>query len=407
MLEEKRLKEYIKQNMKKNRPTQKEFRERCDHLRSYISDGVSSGLLTFGTPLPSEAALAKKYRLSRSSVRNILEILERNGILTRVKGVGTVVGKPPSTSRSDCSVAILYSTHNFYEGAGLKTPSGRLVMISEIVSLGLLEAGFKVYNLSEIEANGDSRLILDRLQEIQAKALVMMYFRADYASSLIAEANARGIYVVDVLGLESSNAIASSVNFNDHQIGAVAAKHLIELGHARPICFGACESFPWVRERIEGFRLSCEAAGIKMLNPFFIPGLENVKNGDEWFKVGLKFGALLLDSESCDSVFCVNDALAAGFIEAAEKSGARIPEDISVIGCDDDMLYGNRNMTTVNLNCMQVGKSAASLLVDVLTRPMPGVWPVSLKASPILVARDTAIDRSLKRAVCDGCENTN
>jgi LacI family transcriptional regulator len=68
------------------------------------------------------------------------------------------------------------------------------------------------------------------------------------------------------------------------------------------------------------------------------------------------------------SVLCFNDAVACGLIQAANSSGCRIPEDLSVIGSDDIPVASFYNLTTMRNDPAQIAAEAFSLLTRQRTR---------------------------------------
>ena len=62
-----------------------------------------------------------------------------------------------------------------------------------------------------------------------------------------------------------------------------------------------------------------------------------------------------------DAVFAANDLSALGCMEALKEYGIRVPEDISVIGCDDHILSGyvTPGLTTIRTHMEQLGVEAA------------------------------------------------
>ncbi len=65
-----------------------------DQLAALLSRRIASGALPPGTKLPSEAALAARFRVSRSVVREALSQLKYEGLLVSRQGLGvTVVGE--------------------------------------------------------------------------------------------------------------------------------------------------------------------------------------------------------------------------------------------------------------------------------------------------------------------------
>lgn len=60
-------------------------------LRDSIIDSVRSGQWRAGDRLPTERAFAEKFRLSRTTVRKVLQELRRQGLISQTVGSGTYV----------------------------------------------------------------------------------------------------------------------------------------------------------------------------------------------------------------------------------------------------------------------------------------------------------------------------
>jgi LacI family transcriptional regulator len=67
------------------------------------------------------------------------------------------------------------------------------------------------------------------------------------------------------------------------------------------------------------------------------------------------------------AIFCGNDMMAMGALQAAADIGRRVPDDISIIGYDDQVVAGYTQppLTTVVLPNYEMGRKAAELLIDV------------------------------------------
>lgn len=77
-------------------------------VKNHIADAINSGELKSGDQLPSEETLSEQFGVSRSTIRNALFSLERDGIIVRRHGVGTFVmtRKVSLSSRIDAIIPI-------------------------------------------------------------------------------------------------------------------------------------------------------------------------------------------------------------------------------------------------------------------------------------------------------------
>ena len=66
-------------------------------LRQLLERAVTSGSLEPDRQVPTEAALCERFDVSRTVVRQALSDLEREGLVTRIKGKGTFVSSPKLT----------------------------------------------------------------------------------------------------------------------------------------------------------------------------------------------------------------------------------------------------------------------------------------------------------------------
>lgn len=69
-----------------------------------------------------------------------------------------------------------------------------------------------------------------------------------------------------------------------------------------------------------------------------------------------------------EAVFCANDQMAIGFIKALQAHGARIPDDVAVVGFDDIAVarYMRPTLSTVGASRFHWGSQAAARLLGVL-----------------------------------------
>ncbi len=102
-------------------------------LKEKINENILSGKYPIGSKLPTENQLAIEYQVSRSTVRQTLELLSAEGIITKRWGSGnTVISKSDSSKKK--SIVLILNGLN-------KTSTNQFI---EDVSSLLLKEGFRI-----------------------------------------------------------------------------------------------------------------------------------------------------------------------------------------------------------------------------------------------------------------------
>jgi LacI family purine nucleotide synthesis repressor len=96
-----------------------------------------------------------------------------------------------------------------------------------------------------------------------------------------------------------------------------------------------------------------------------------------------------------DAIFAANDLSAIGCISAITEMGYSIPEDVSIIGCDDITLceYINPPLTTIRTQFQQIGTEAAQEVLR-LIQGEPG--RLMMKEGILVVRKSCAINAGNK-----------
>ncbi len=182
------------------------------------------------------------------------------------------------------------------------------------------------------------------------------------------------------------------VDLNDRHIGYMAAEHLFSHGHRR-VCFfaGPRQREHHDDERVVGFKMCMLDYGI---DPY---DCDTIRVGLGW-ENGYRAASKLLahNRDAFTAIICGNDYVAGGVYKAAHGHGVRIPDDLSVIGCDDIDLASvlGPSLTTINLNVRDIGEKVALTLLEQI-RGGEDFKCVSIPVSPVLVERESV--KSLSR----------
>jgi LacI family transcriptional regulator len=155
----------------------------------------------------------------------------------------------------------------------------------------------------------------------------------------------------------------SMVVTHDHIGGALAARHLVTLGHSRIAHISGPSLFRSAHERRRGFAQGLAETGLKMPKEFDREAAYTFESGTE------QAAALLALKPRPTAIFCGNDEMAAGVYKAARDAGLAIPADVSVVGFDDSAMASRLYplLTTVRLPIHDMGQMAAAKLIVTTT----------------------------------------
>jgi GntR family transcriptional regulator len=135
-----------------------------EQLKRLIVQQINSDGLQPGDLLPSEGELCERYGVSRTVVRQAVGDLASEGLLQRMRGKGTFVGRPKLREQ------FIESTVGFFEDP---TARGRTVE-SAVLSLDLVPASAKVAKALDTDA-GTSCIELSRVRSVNGDVVALAH----------------------------------------------------------------------------------------------------------------------------------------------------------------------------------------------------------------------------------------
>lgn len=146
--------------------------------------------------------------------------------------------------------------------------------------------------------------------------------------------------------------------------GRMVTEHLIGLGHRDIAFIGGYSQMSNTVERLQGFRMAMERAGLPVREEWIDHGGFSVQRGKNMM------GRLLEMDTVPTAVVCANDLVGIGAIKAAVKSGLQVPRDVSITGVDGVPLAASviPELTTMSLRCLELGRAAASVLHGLISK---------------------------------------
>ncbi|MGY1692465.1 LacI family DNA-binding transcriptional regulator [Geodermatophilus sp. SYSU D01105] len=224
----------------------------------------------------------------------------------------------------------------------------------------LEQAGYRSVLYAE---RGDDVLTVDELADGSLDGVVLTTVSLE--STLPQSLTDRGVPFV-LLNREVDGVVADAAVVDNVRGATMMADLLVELGHER---IGALLGPEWTstgRDRERGFRRALAARGRELPERSTVHGPFGFDEGREGLIELLGRGG-----PRPTAVFCANDVLALGAYDAAERTGLRVPEDLTIVGFDDISLasWARFDLTTVRCDLPRLAAVAAELLLKRIAVP--------------------------------------
>src|SRR5450830_1612375 len=171
-----------------------------------------------------------------------------------------------------------------------------------------------------------------------------------------------------------------AVNF--FEAGAIAGRHLIDLGHRHMGALVGSKVNGIHAERYKGYLAACAEAGQKHVQSRTRYVKDSVEAGYEGAK------ALLKAHPQLTAIFASNDLPALGAMNAIADLGLQVPQDVSVIGITDIQWarLSRPALTTVAVPTASAAEMSIELLLSLIHRSSP-TPTMRVTANPQLVLR--------------------
>ena len=167
-----------------------------------------------------------------------------------------------------------------------------------------------------------------------------------------------------VIGEWGAGAGVSSVALPDRLAAAALCRHLVDVhGHEGIAHISGPVEHQTGRDRLAGYRDVVGADPTALVRH----GAYDEHSGVE------AMTSMLDDGEKFSAVFCANDEMAYGALQAARIRGVRVPEEVAIVGFDDFGLARvlDPPLTTIRAPAREMGRRAAEFLFEVIDGDQP------------------------------------
>ncbi|QOJ01459.1 MAG: GntR family transcriptional regulator [Phycisphaeraceae bacterium] len=327
-------------------------------VKEAVREAIEQGRFAPGERLPSTKALAVQLDVSLVTVHRAMLELVASGVLRRGQGKGTFVHEDYAKRQTPAHG--LRAGLVFHRESSLADPYHSQVL--EGVRQQAEESGVDLVLL---------RFGEDPRNECQGYIYVNPFpdqlDRPLRFGRGVSRGRNEGLPIV-VVGARSDRTGVASVDTDNVDIGASAARHLSAQGHTRVGFVGGVGTVSNDADRWAGFRATADRLGMKVDE-------SHVIRHAGWRLDAASVGRLVVmltapRAERPTAVFAAGYYFALDTYEAAGAAGLRIPEDLSVIGVDDppSAVHLSPPLTTFRQPLLKVGRLAVTELCDVVLR---------------------------------------
>lgn len=239
--------------------------------------------------------------------------------------------------------------------------TGRLTLpVMAGVTSALFDQGVSVFLCSIEDHPAIARRHVETMLEKRVDGIIAAGKRTD--RQVPVELSGLGIPVVYTIVQPEENSVCF---VPDDVAGArMATEFLISKSRRRIAHVTGPANFRVVHERVLGYREALQ--GADLVEPEF--GILM----DDWSeRAGYEAAAILFNGGAAppDAVFCGNDQIARGMVDALSLMGKRVPDDVSIVGFDNWKMFAEATrppLTSVDMNLEDLGRIAGETLLRMI-----------------------------------------
>jgi GntR family transcriptional regulator, arabinose operon transcriptional repressor len=323
-------------------------------LKEIILRTIREGAIGEGQPLPSEHELVRRFHVSRNTVRQAIDELERDGMVERRQGKGTYY-----RSKAGPRTRLL----------GVITPFVSQYIYPDIIR-GIEErAHSRCFSMVLGHSNGDPDKERSLVETMLANGIEGLLIEPARSARVCPEtwihrrlkAAPVPVVLMDCIvdGLSSSTVTPADVDG-----GRIATEYLAGKGHRRIAMVYKTETVPGV-QRHAGYLAALATAGLEVRSELAVTTCEGSGRDLGPIRDAVR-GLLALGDRRPTAIIFYNDEWAAQGLQVLLDAGVSVPGDVSIVGFDDTDLCNHARVPITSLTHPkgELGRQAVDILLD-------------------------------------------
>ena len=320
----------------------------------FYRDKILNGEMKYSEKLPTEQEICEMFSVSRHTVRQSITELEKQGYIYRERSKGAFVEKSAKEKVNNRKMIIVITTYiSEYIFPFL------IKGIDEVLS----KNGYDILLLSTNNDKEKEREQLKKLLEYDAVGAII-----EPTASALGNTNIEYYEAIDrnnipylMINAAYDKKEQSYVAIDDEKGGYTICKYLIDLGHKKIAGLFKEDDVQGI-ERKNGYLKALEENNIEIDSTI----IGKFKTFEEEFYIDGFTRSLLSKEDKPTAIFCYNDKVAMNVVKVAKELGVRIPEDLSIVGYDNDETISAAmecGITTISHPKEELGRKAAEMLL--------------------------------------------
>jgi len=339
-------------------------------IYNYVVDEIKSEKFKSGDRIPSEKELAEEFKVSRITSKKALEMLMKNGLITRMPGRGSYVMEDAgrianslheveqTIKKKETLFGIILP--DFSESYGMTLLSGIERQASEENCFVVIKRSYGQQDIEEA--------VIDSLLDLGVDGIIVMPVHGEHYNPKILRLILDGFPVVSVDRCLSGIPV-SFVGTDNLNASKKAIDYLLELGHTSiAVLSPPMQNTSALEDRVEGFVKSHVEHGVAVDENIWLtnlvstmPGQNTKESIDDDIEKIMK---LIQNNTEITCLYVVEYNIALLAMKAVKALGKAIPEDISILCFDSPFNYaGEYLFTFVRQREAEMGATAVKLLI--------------------------------------------
>jgi LacI family transcriptional regulator len=328
-----------------------------------IAKEINKSTMTVSRVINNQPGVSEKTR------RDTWEIIEKMGYIPNIEGSKLASLRNKTTVRTDNIGSITFPSYNKYSEPFF----AEIFNYIDEITIAMELHHYFSYTLSDLE---NKSLALKKINSnlVDGCLLVAVNSNKEQIKKIIKK-------VKNVVLLEEDcDEMDLACVFYDHlKAGYLATNHLAKLGHTKIACIiGGMNINEFHRRKHEGYKKALLENNIEYDHNLTKEGFYSVEGGTAAAK------ALLELPQPPTAIFVASDYMATGVYKAIQQRGLKIPDDISIVGCDNSNIVKmlHPEITTINVDKYELTRISIQILKDKIDGKIKGavktVLPVEL-----------------------------